>query len=259
MVVDDREAPVALGGEPLLGADLGRGLAQAVPQQGVGVRLARDPQAGVADVVEQDQLADLVRVRGGVGLRASQRALREPRVRASPRLLLAVEEGEADLAVIGGQLTLQGIGDLDHGGRSRRAVVRADVVGDRRLGVVVRRDQDRGLRARQLADHVLQASGDGLDRAVREGGDQMLGEVARGLRARGTRPLLDLHLRELHRPLGVEQLGAGGALVLVAAAGPERDDQRRGSGQRQQRPAGGSVRQRACRRRACASGARAWP
>ena len=105
---------------------------------------------------------------------------------------------------------------------------------DRRLGVVVGGDHDRGLAAGQHADDVLEAAGNRLDGAVGQRALQVLGELARGRRARRARSLLDLQLDQLEGPLGVEPLGT--RLILSGSSSPHparrvvkpRRDQRRG-------------------------------
>ena len=98
---------------------LGR-LAQPRPERGIGVRLARDPQTLVGDVVEQDHLPDLAAVACGVGLRAPQRALPNWASGQPGGLLLAVEEDEADLAMVLRQVALERPAQARRPPRSRR-------------------------------------------------------------------------------------------------------------------------------------------
>src|SRR5207248_7284408 len=89
VVVDDRR--LGTRREHVPGARLRGGVAQLRPELWSRVRLARDPDSLVGDVVEQDHVPDLTGVSRGVGAGAAEGAVLEVPIRAPRRSLLAIE------------------------------------------------------------------------------------------------------------------------------------------------------------------------
>ena len=211
-------------------SDLLRRLAQLLPESLVRVRLASDPRAPVGDVVEQDHVPDLARVGGRVGPRSAQGAELEVPVAAARRVLLAVEEHEADLAVVLGQLGAERAGELDHRGGAGSAVVGADEPLRVPLGVVVGADQDRRGPPGQHTDDVPEtllrpSAGERLEPTAGQHRPKLRRELTKLRRARGSLPDRDLALEEGPRRSAVEAVRRRGR-VAAAASGDGENCQR---------------------------------
>ena len=221
MVVED--ARLRLVGEDRLDADaLGR-RPDVVPQRGGRGALAREPDALVADVVQQDHRPDLLGVQLDVGLRATQRVGVE--VVGRRGLLLAVEEDEADAGRDRAALDLlERARQLDDRADRGGGVVGADEALGPVDGVVVGADDDHRAGARQVADDVAQAGlcQDVLEAPVGQLGAQLDGDAAQRRRARRARPGVDLHLGRRHRALAVEAVDVGVGHGAGALAGRQR-------------------------------------
>ncbi len=212
LVGEDRLDAHALGRAPHL-----------VPQRGGRGALAREPDALVADVVEQDHRPDLLGVELDVGLRAAQRVGVE--VVGRRGLLLAVEEDEADARRDRAALhLLERAGQLDHGADRGGGVVGADEALGPVDGVVVGADDDHRSGPRQVADDVAQAGmcEHVLEAAVGQLGAQLQRDAAERRRARGARPGVDLQLGRRHRARAVEAVDGGVGHGAGALAGRQR-------------------------------------
>ena len=137
---------------------------------------------------------------------------------AAGRLLLAVEEDEADLAVTRGQRPAKHARELDHRRGAGGAVVGADEALRVGLGVVVGADHQRGAGTGQGADDVAQPAAEGLEAAVGQHPAKLSREMPQLRRPGGALADGDLALDLLEGALGVEAVDRVGRGAGTAAA-----------------------------------------